>query len=122
MTVVRRRPNKSARRFPILRFIAYLIVLVGALVLIGGLLVGLYGLAVSPILQVGDQVYTPFITITPPAFIAAAIVVGLAIVGGGHLLLAILSIEQHTRRSTLAQEKMLRAHAQLMRELDQRLP
>jgi hypothetical protein len=33
-----------------------------------------------------------------------------------------LSIEEHVRRSAIAQEKLLRANQQLIQQLDQRLP
>lgn len=122
MAVVRPRPKSTPRKFLVLRFIAWLIVLAGIIVLLVGSALGLYGLTVSTTVQAGDQVLTPFVTTAPPLFIATAILTGLAVIGLGQVLLALLSIEAHTRRSTLAQEKILRAHARLMRELDQRLP
>lgn len=117
-----RKAPASTRKFGLLRFIAYLHVFVGLLVLIGAVVSGVLTITQSSAFTAGDQV----VQFGGP--LAAAVVIGsgaffaLIYVGIGHAILAFLSIEEHTRRSATAQEQLLRANMQLLRQLDQRLP
>jgi hypothetical protein len=73
-------------------------------------------------LVVGDQMVTLGGPAAAVGILIGALALGLAYMALGHLLLAFLSIEEHTRRSAIAQEKLLRANQQLIQQLDQRLP
>lgn len=113
----------STRKFGLLRFIAYLYVIIGLLVLIGAILASVITLnAVNNPIVAGGQVIQTGGATAAVGFIVSGVIVALIYVGIGHAILAFLSIEEHTRRSAIAQEQLLRANMRLLRQLDQRLP
>ncbi len=118
-----RKAPASTRKFGLLRFIAYLHVIIGLLVLIGAILASVITLnaANSPIVA-GGQVIQAGGATAAAGVIVSGLIVALIYVGIGHAILAFLSIEEHTRRSAITQEQLLRANMQLLRQLDQRLP
>ncbi len=118
-----RKAPASTRKFGLLRFIAYLYVIIGLLVLIGAILASVITLnaANNPIVAGGQVIQTGGAT-AAVGIIVSGVIVALIYVGIGHAILAFLSIEEHTRRSAIAQEQLLRANMQLLRQLDQRLP
>ncbi|XWX03214.1 hypothetical protein VZO05_11950 [Aggregatilineales bacterium SYSU G02658] len=118
-----RKAPVSTRKFGLLRFIAYLYVIIGLLVLIGAILASVITLnaANNPIVAGGQVIQTGGAT-AAVGIIVSGVIVALIYVGIGHAILAFLSIEEHTRRSAIAQEQLLRANMQLLRQLDQRLP
>jgi hypothetical protein len=111
------------RRFGLLRFIARLHALLGILIIVGGVVGAALSFASSssPVV-VGDQLVTFGGPAAAAGILIGALVLGLSYIAIGHLLLAFLSIEEHVRRSAIAQEKLLRANQQLIQQLDQRLP
>lgn len=119
----RKSSQPSVRRFGLLRFIASLHVLLGILILVGGAVGAVLSFvsARSPAV-VGDQLVTFGGPATAATLLIGGVVLGLSYMAIGHLLLAFLSIEEHVRRSAIAQEKLLRANQQLIQQLDQRLP
>jgi uncharacterized PurR-regulated membrane protein YhhQ (DUF165 family) len=117
-----RKAPASTRKFGLLRFIAYLHVFVGLLVLIGAVVSGILAMTQSGTFIAGDQAVQLGGTSTAAVVIVSGAFLALIYIGIGHAILAFLSIEEHTRRSATAQEQLLRANMQLLRQLDQRLP
>jgi len=117
-----RKSASSTRKFGLLRFIAYLHVLIGLIGLIGGIIVAVLAVTTSSAVVVSDVVLSTGGTVTAVSILVTSVVFALVYIGIGHAILAFLSIEEHSRRSALAQEKLLRVNVQLIRQLDQRLP
>ncbi|MFQ3647498.1 MAG: hypothetical protein SNJ54_01815 [Anaerolineae bacterium] len=117
-----RKAPASTRKFGLLRFIAYLHVFVGLLALIGAVVSGVLAMTQSSTFIAGDQVVQLGGPVAAASIILGGLFFALVYIGIGHAILAFLSIEEHTRRSATAQEQLLRANMQLLRQLDQRLP
>jgi hypothetical protein len=117
-----RKAPASTRKFGLLRFIAYLHVVVGLIVLISSIAAGVLAITQNSAIAAGDQVIQLGGPVTAAGIIISGLFLALVYFGIGHAILAFLSIEEHTRRSATAQEQLLRANMQLLRQLDQRLP
>lgn len=118
-----RKAPASTRKFGLLRFIAYLHVLLGLIVLISAIGAGVLTLTSGDsVFAAGDQVVQLGGPVTAAGIIISGLFLALVYIGIGHAILAFLSVEEHTRRNATAQEQLLRANMQLLRQLDQRLP
>jgi len=125
MAASARKAPASTRRFGFLRLIAYLHVFLGLLIFIAGVVIAALTLNTPNTMTINGQTFQTSAFGGPAAaasVLVSTLLFALIYVGIGQAILAFLSIEEHVRRSAIAQEQLLRANMQLLRQLDQRLP